>query len=117
MYNSDVDFIQLVGMTETPNVNEIFPVFSRQSSALSTQSASSIESMKSVIEKSVTSSQIQNVKKDEGVPMEAISKGKGSLQWNYFSAGAHWSILLILLFSFIFVQFLASSIDYFLSIW
>lgn len=106
-------------MTETPDINEIFPVFSRQSSALSTQSTSSVESMKSVIEKSGTGIQNQNVKKDEGVPMEAISKGnqKGSLQWNYFSAGAHWSVLLILIFFFIFVQFLASASDYFISIW
>lgn len=56
---------------------------------------------------------------DEGVPMEASSKGtvKGSVSLNYFKAGAHWSILLILLLSFLLVQFLASAIDYFVSVW
>ncbi|XP_055319307.1 ATP-binding cassette subfamily C member 4-like [Sitodiplosis mosellana] len=117
LYKSDVDFIELVGMTETPDVTEIFPVFSRQCSTISTQSESSIESMKSVIGRSVAAEQKQKETKDEGVPMEAISKAKGSLSWNYFSSGAHWSVLLMLLFSFVFVQCLASATDYFVSIW
>ena len=104
-------------MTETPGVNEIFPVFSRQCSANSMISESSTESMKSVIDLSAAAGQNQTGKTDEGVPMEAISKVKGSLPWNYFSSGAHWSVLCVLLFFFVFVQFLASATDYFVSIW
>lgn len=63
--------------------------------------------------------EIGNSKKDEGIPLEASSKGKvkGSLTLNYFRAGDHWSVLLILLFSFLFVQFIASAADYWVSVW
>lgn len=58
-------------------------------------------------------------KKNEGMALEASSKGKvkGSLTLNYFRAGDHWSVLLIVLFSFLLVQFLASVTDYWVSVW
>lgn len=51
--------------------------------------------------------------------MEASSKGmvKGSIPGNYFSAGTHWSVLVILGITFIVVQLLASGADYWVSIW
>lgn len=107
-------------MNETPGGCEIFPVVSRQCSTISSQSdSSSIESKKTAFDLTMVAEQKQNENKDKGVPMEAISKGKvkGSLLWNYFSSGAHWSVLLILFSSVVFVQFLASTTDYFVSIW
>lgn len=106
-------------MIETPVVNEVFPNVSRQSSTISSQCDSTTASKGSAFDLTKVTEQKPNEKKDEGVPMEAISKGKvkGSLLWNYFNSGAHWSVLLVLLFSVVFVQFLASTTDYFVSIW
>lgn len=61
----------------------------------------------------------ENNDKDEGIQMEVSSKGtvKGSVSWNYLRAGAHWSILFTLFMSFLLVQFLASGIDYWVSVW
>lgn len=58
----------------------------------------------------------QNV---DDVQMKANSKNaiKGWVLLHYFRAGANWSLALILLFLFLFVQFLASFSDYFVSIW
>lgn len=55
----------------------------------------------------------------EGLPMEPNSKGivKGSLYVAYFKAGANSSILLTLFISFLFVQFLASTSDYWVLLW
>lgn len=60
-----------------------------------------------------------NNRKNEGMPLEASSKGavKGSVTLNYFRARENWPILLILLFSFLFVQFLASATDFWVSVW
>lgn len=54
-----------------------------------------------------------------GIQSEASSKGvvKGSLIYNYFKAGIHWPQIVILVFSFLFVQLIASTVDYFVSIW
>lgn len=62
---------------------------------------------------------IKNEKSTEDFQMEASSKGQvaGSLAMKYFNSGAHWSILFILLFSFIITQVLASGADYWVSIW
>lgn len=51
--------------------------------------------------------------------MEESSKGKvkGSIAVQYFKAGAHWSVLLFVLFTFVFAQFLASATDYWVSVW
>lgn len=65
------------------------------------------------------SQQFDNDEVDEGVQLEASSKGqfKGSVSRNYFTAGAHWSILSIIAFTFIFVQVLASGADFWVSEW
>lgn len=57
--------------------------------------------------------------KDAGVEMEASSKGtvKGVLLAQYFTAGAHWSVFVILLIGCLFVQFFGSAADYWVSIW
>lgn len=62
---------------------------------------------------------IEEELKDEGVQMEESSKGKvrGSVSAAYFRAGAHWSVLFVLGFLFVFVQVLASGADYWVSIW
>ena len=113
LYTSDVDFIELVGITE-PN-EENFEQFSRKNSeTLSTRSSSfgSFENHETINED-------ENCKKDEGVQLEASSKGKvkGSLFLNYFKAGARWPTLILLLLSLVFVEFLGSSVDYWVSIW
>lgn len=114
LYESDVNFVELIGITKTPDINEIFPVDIQQSSEILLQPSLCTQPIKNIVKKTEP-----NEKQSEGVPMEAISKGKvkGSLPWNYFSAGAHWSVLIVLLLSIIFVQFLASATDYFVSIW
>lgn len=63
--------------------------------------------------------EIENANIKDDFRMEASSKGKitGSVPLKYFSSGTHWSVLVVLLFSFIFVQFLASAADYWVSIW
>lgn len=57
--------------------------------------------------------------KDHGVEMEASSKGtvKGVLLAQYFAAGAHWSVLVIILISCLLVQLFGSAADYWVSIW
>lgn len=116
LYKSDDDFVELVGIKEMPEVKESAKVYSRQQSeTLSSRSASSI-SLNSA-KGSIKTNEI--IEKDQGVQMEASSKGtvKGSILVNYFKAGAHWPILLILLLSFLVVQFLASATDYWVSVW
>lgn len=89
---------------------------SRQSSSRS--SIGSLSSLRSSSDGSVIHDE-KPLQKDEGVQMEASSKGtvKGSIPGNYFSAGAHWSVLLIIGIGFIIVQVLASAADYWVSIW
>lgn len=54
-----------------------------------------------------------------GVELEASSKGKvkGSKLVNYFVAGAHWSVLTLLLLSFLLTQIIVSVADIWISIW
>lgn len=54
---------------------------------------------------------------EQGMQMENSSKGKvkGSNAWNYFKAGAHWSILGSLGFLFLIVQLCASGADFWVS--
>lgn len=56
---------------------------------------------------------------DEETGMEASSKGKvkGSIPVNYFKAGAHWSVLSIIIMLFLIVQVFASAADYWVSYW
>lgn len=51
--------------------------------------------------------------------MEASSKGKvkGSVALNYYKAGAHWSVVCVMLLSFLVVQLLASAADIWVSVW
>lgn len=83
---------------------------------------STMQKLKALSRESVGVKDIDSVEEDdgdEGLQLEASSEGKvkGSVPLNYFKAGAHWSVLLILLFSILFVQFLASCTDYFVSVW
>lgn len=115
LWRSDDDFIELVGIKEPDEIRENAKIFNRQQSeTLSERSTASAS-----IESSDAMQQNEIKLQDQGVQMEASSKGtvKGSITLNYFKAGAHWTILLVLLFSFLFVQFIASAIDYWVSVW
>lgn len=109
---SGVDFAKLVGTVEKDDEKEDSPDKSLSRQTSSRSSTGSLSSLKSSNDGSV-------VEKDDGVQMEASSKGKvkGSIAGNYFAAGTHWSILVILGISFIIVQLLASGADYWVSIW
>lgn len=99
------NFVDLIGAIEESAAVESIETFSRRKSeTFSMQSTSSSSSVE---------------RKDEGVQLEASSKGKvkGSLSMQYFRAGGHWSILLGLGFLFVFVQFVGSAIDYWVSVW
>lgn len=115
--NSGVDFVKLVGTAEVENA-ENPEKFGRQTSRKSsTRSASSVS-----LHSSTDGSEIDDEEdegKTEGVEMEASSKGKvkGSISVNYFRAGGHWSILVVLGILFLIVQLLASAADYWVSIW
>lgn len=117
MYRSGVDFVDLVGMIETPEIRENFD-FNRQASETPSMRSSN-SSLNSSTETVNGHKKDEHESKDMGIGLEASSKGKvkGSLAVNYFSAGANRFILLILGFSFIFVQFLASAADYWVSVW
>lgn len=102
-------------MVETPQIRENFE-FNRQASktpsirsSISSNSADKLDPHKGDVDNGI----------DKGIGLEATSKGKikGSLAAHYFKAGAHWTILLFLLFTFIFTQFLASAVDYWVSVW
>lgn len=115
LYKSNDDFVELVGIKEMPDVKESAEAYSRQQSETISSRSSSSSSLNSAKE----SIKPTEKDRDQGVQMEASSKGtvKGPILVNYFKAGAHWSILLTLLLSFLVVQFLASATDYWVSIW
>lgn len=111
-----MDFIELVGIAK-PN-EENSDNFNRQNSeAFSSRSSSS--STLGCSENRGTIDESGNQKKDEGVQLEASSKGKvkGSIFMNYFKAGVPWPVFIVLLFLFVFVQFLGSAVDYWVSVW
>lgn len=114
LYNSGVDFVELVGIVETPHEYDNQEQLHRRKSTTSTKSKCS---------RALSSFEMENedehIATDPGVQIEASSKGKveGSMTMNYLKAGANSLTLIILLFSFIFVQFLASTVDYWVSIW
>lgn len=116
-----VDFVDLVQMVETPDNRENCDNFKRQVSRISYLSQThSIGSLS--VESLNGSTEFQHTEEeycDRGVPMEASSKNKvkGSLYVNYFTAGVHWSVPLIILFLFLSVQILASAADYWVSVW
>lgn len=103
-------------MVQIPEIRENFEINRQKSETLSNSSSSS--SMNNVENQTVGTVRKTN-EIDRGVQMEASSKGKvkGSLTLNYFRAAANWPVFLMLLFSFIFVQLLASANDYWVSVW
>lgn len=118
MVSKGVKYIPL----DTADVEENFEIFYRQAPRISSPH-STIDSMSNFIEQPQKDNENDNeariVEKDIGVPMEDSSKGKikGSLSIKYFKAGSHWCVLLILFISFLFVEFLATSVDHFVLIW
>lgn len=112
---SGVDFAKLVGTVEKDDEKEDSPDKSLSRQTSSRSSTGSLSSLKS----SNDGSLVDDGRKDDGVQMEASSKGKvkGSIPGNYFAAGTHWSLLVILGITFIVVQLLASGADYWVSIW
>lgn len=111
LYRNHNDFSELVGIVETESeVAGKFATYGRQSSETSSMSSNSSA------EEDLNNLN-RNGRNDEGVQLEASSEGKGSLTLHYFRTGANWSRLLTLTFLFVFVQFLASAIDYFVSVW
>lgn len=111
---SGVDFAKLVGISEkedeikSENIDQ----------PMSRLSIGSISSSNSSNESSIVEDD-SHERSDEGIQMEASSKGKikGSILKNYLASGANWFALIILVFSFIIVQALASATDYWVSIW
>lgn len=120
---SGVDYVQLVGEIKSPEIQENVEGFMRQTSI--TSSMKSHLSRQPSVAPSINSAENaaditgSNEEIDKGIGMESSSKGKvkGSVWMNYFKAGAHWSVLLVLLGSFVFVQLIASAVDYWVSIW
>lgn len=118
-----MDFAQLVGtMDKAENEDNPEKLMSRQVSRRSSTRSVSNLSLNGSIAGSLIDGETDAAveeERDEGVQMEASSKGKvkGSVPLNYFKSSAHWSILIILLISFGFVQFLASAADYWVSLW
>lgn len=113
LYDSGVDFVKLVGLVEPQQDNEDQEMPYRRKSAISTRSRSS------ALNNSDSENEDENIEIDYGVQIEDSSKGKikGSISMNYFKAGANTLTISVLLFSFLFVQFLASTADYWVSIW
>ncbi|XP_055304324.1 ATP-binding cassette subfamily C member 4-like [Sitodiplosis mosellana] len=108
---SGVDFAKLVG-TDGINNNEKNPV--RHGWRLSGELSASSTSISTEFDDDE-----EDEGRTEGVAMEASSKGKvdGSISLNYFRAGAHWSVLIVVGVLFLIVQLLASAADYWVSIW
>lgn len=111
LYQNHNEFVELVGIVESEKSVEKSEILSRRNSKTS--------SIKSLPGKPNSINLNESIKKDEGVQLEASSKGKvkGSLSLQYFRAGGSWSTLFGLASLFIFVQFLASAVDYWVSVW
>lgn len=103
------DFVDLVGVVEESDAFKCNKSFNRQDSE-----TFSIQSMSSA-----STVDHDTMEKDKGLQLEASSKGKvkGSLSMHYFRAGGHWSMLFGMGFLFVFVQFVGSTIDYWVSVW
>lgn len=111
LYENCRNFAEIVGQIETSVIEE-----DEQKSnvhTLDTQSIELLEATDSLPEA------VEKNDKDQGVQLEASSRGKvnGIILFEYLKTGAHWSVFLILLFIFVFVQLLGSAIDYFVSVW
>lgn len=113
LVRSGVDFIEMVGTVDTPEIRDNADMFKRQKSQTLSIRSTSTESLNSFTE-------FQEIESAENaMHAEGSSKGKvkGSLFVNYFRAGANWFILLFLCTFFLFVQVLGSSADYWAMIW
>lgn len=120
---SGIDFIKLVGTevlqgTEMKSERTVKKSISRQFSAR-TISLTSARSVGSFILDDIESDTESQVDDEIVAQLESSSKGKvnGSISINYFTAGAHWSVLGIILATFFVVQILASFTDYWVSFW
>lgn len=115
MAESDLDFVQLMGLVED-TIEETIEEFIDPSECPMTRkpSISSVKSNGSTHPKHENS-----MKKDDGVQMEESSKGKihGSVLWGYFSSGTNRLILILLAVIFPIVEVFGSGSDYWLSIW
>lgn len=107
---SKIDYVQFMGMIEDQmeTIESIEKPASRKL-PISSSKSNSFSHSKCV----------KNDEKDDGVQMEESSKGKieGSVAWGYFSAGAHWIVLVLLAVTFPIVDIFASGSDYWMSIW
>lgn len=112
MYGSQIDFAELVGVVEIPDLIENDETFDRRISHISSIGSVSLAPSIDLENMNVTEF-------DEGIQLEDSSKGKvkGSLIMSYFRAGGNWLVLCILIFLFVFAQFLASAVDYWVSYW
>lgn len=113
LVRSGVDFIEMVGTVDTPEIKENTDIFKRQKSKTLSIRSTSTESSNSFTE-------FQEIESAENaMHTEGSSKGKvkGSLFANYFRAGANWFILIFLCTFFLFVQVLGSSADFWVAIW
>lgn len=113
---SGVDFAKLVGLTDK-SVDILGEISDAQVSSVESMNLGTISKPEN--EKIDENVKQQEQEKDEGLQMEDSSKGKvkGSVSWSYFTAGAHWFILIILASSFLIVQMFASGADYWVSVW
>lgn len=117
---SGLDFAELIGSDE-PGENEesserrLSRQLSKQLSTISirTTSLGSFGSTE-------TLHKDENIDEStEGFGMEESSMGKvkGSISFKYFSAGGNWFFVSLVLLSFGLAQLLASSADYWVSVW
>lgn len=131
LQNSHIDFAELIRV-ETPADRQAKAIsvrlkserLLRRSSVFLSRSSGLLLSRSSVL---LSRSSVFLSREDMGddssrdgdFQKEASSKGivKGNLTINYFKAGIRLSQIVALAFSFLFVQFVASSVDYFVSIW
>lgn len=116
---SGVDFAKLVGVEEEIANDENGEPSRKMSTTSTLSSKSSNSSSKGDQANDSKKEKEQEQQQDKGVQMEESSKGKvqGSVAAHYFKAGAHWTILVLLGFSFLLAQILASGADYWVSIW
>lgn len=107
---SGVDFVQFLGSIEEP-IEEFDANIVPKTRKISVASNFSADSFYS---------DCGNInEKDNGLRMEESSKGKvrGSIPLRYFLSGAHWFVLILLTIVFPVVDIIASSSDYWMSIW
>lgn len=111
---SGVDFAKLVGIVENSEGNKSENIDQQMCRQLSIRSSkTSITSHRSSTDGSIDENNYK------GVQMEDSSRGKvkGSISTNYFTAGANWFVLFLLMSAFVVAQLVASGADFWVSIW